>query len=67
MASIQTISVRNNETVFYVNEGKICNILGILNEEEIRALQNENVASLEESSITKVTSLLEKMSKYVEE
>lgn len=61
------MTVRGNESVFYVNEGKICNILGVLNEEEVKALQSDTVHMLEEDSIIKISSLLDKINKYIEE
>lgn len=61
------LNIRNNETVFYIKEGKIYNILGVLNGEEVKALQNDTVHLLEEDSISKISSLLEKMKDYVED
>lgn len=51
-----------DHTVVYVKEGKIIQILGVLNAEEVEALRHDSVHLLDEESIERVTAVIEKIS-----
>lgn len=60
----QTVKIKElgERTVVYASEGKIIQILGVLNAEEVEALRHDSVHLLDEESIERVAAVIEKIS-----
>lgn len=60
----QTVKIKElgEHTAVYVKEGKIIQILGVLNAEEVEALRHDSVHLLDEESIERVAAVIEKIS-----
>lgn len=59
---IVKIKELGEHTVVYAKEGKIIQILGVLNNEEVEALRHDSVHLLDEESIERVANVIEKIS-----